>query len=78
MQTGAFKEEIIPGADIQQIRQEQGPGADSIASHFHAIQARMTEVDSGVNPLGLVKGVVPFDIDPVADQRREDPFRADL
>ena len=25
----------------------------------------MTEVDSGVNPLGLIKGVVPFDIDPV-------------
>ena len=29
------------------------------------IQTRLDEADAGLNPLGLAKGVVPFDIDPV-------------
>ena len=35
-----------------------------IATQFEDIQARMDEADKGLNPLGLAKGVVPFDIDP--------------
>jgi hypothetical protein len=62
---GALRAETIPGADIQQIDRSKAPELNSIASQFHRIQAKMGEVDSGVNPLGLVKGVVPFDIDPV-------------
>ncbi len=61
---GSLTAEIIPGADIQQIDRTKVPELVSIASQFHKIQSKMGEVDSGVNPLGLVKGVVPFDIDP--------------
>lgn len=62
---GALIAETIPGAGIQQIDRSKTPELASIASQFHKIQAKMTEVDSGINPLGLVNGVVPFDIDPV-------------
>ncbi len=62
---GALVAETIPGAGIQQIDRTKVPELSSIASHFQRIQTKMTEVDSGINPLGLVKGVVPFDIDPV-------------
>jgi hypothetical protein len=62
---GALIAEVIPGAGIQQIDRSKTPELASIATQFHKMQAKMTEVDSGVNPLGLVKGVVPFDIDPV-------------
>ena len=36
----------------------------TIASAYSDIQARMDESDNGLNPVGLAKGVVPFDIDP--------------
>ena len=61
---GAIKEEIIPGAGIQQIDRTKVPELVTIASQFQRIQSKMDEVDNGINPLGLVKGVVPFDIDP--------------
>jgi len=35
-----------------------------IASEFSEIQTQLDEADRGLNPLGLAKGVVPFDIDP--------------
>ena len=63
--TGTLTAETIPGADIQQIDRSKVPELTSIASQFQRIQTKMAEVDSGVNPIGLVKGVVPFDIDPV-------------
>ncbi|PLX99800.1 MAG: hypothetical protein C0622_09865 [Desulfuromonas sp.] len=63
--TGTFTEEIIPENEIQQIDRSKVPEITTIASQFQRIQSKMEEVDSGVNPLGLVKGVVPFDIDPV-------------
>lgn len=62
---GALIAETIPGAGIQQIDRSKAPELASIASQFHKMQARMSEVDGGINPLGLVKGVVPLDIDPV-------------
>ena len=38
---------------------------DELTSEFRSIQARVDQADAGLNPLGLAKGVVPFDIDPV-------------
>jgi hypothetical protein len=35
-----------------------------IISGFNSIQAQVDKADAGLNPLGLAKGVVPFDIDP--------------
>lgn len=35
-----------------------------IATQFALIQSKLDEADAGLNPLGLAKGVVPFDIDP--------------
>ena len=35
-----------------------------IAGQFLEIQAQVDEADQGLNPLGLAKGVVPFDVDP--------------
>lgn len=37
---------------------------DMIASEFGALQIKADKADKGLNPLGLAKGVVPFDIDP--------------
>ncbi len=37
---------------------------DEIIAHAEAIQAEMDAADRGLNPLGLARGVVPFDIDP--------------
>ncbi|MCL7489577.1 MAG: right-handed parallel beta-helix repeat-containing protein [Desulfobulbaceae bacterium] len=36
----------------------------NIAGNFDAIQAEVDMADTGLNPLGLAKDVVPFDIDP--------------
>jgi hypothetical protein len=35
-----------------------------IIAGFNSIQAQVDKADAGLNPLGLAKGVVPFDIDP--------------
>ena len=35
-----------------------------ISTQFADIQSKMDQADKGLNPLGLAKGVVPFDIDP--------------
>jgi hypothetical protein len=37
---------------------------DTIESGLKSIQAQIDKADRGLNPLGLAKGVVPFDIDP--------------
>ena len=62
--TGALKAQSIPAAGIQQINRSSVPELGTIVSLFQRIQSKMFEVDSGLNPLGLVSGVVPFDIDP--------------
>ncbi len=36
----------------------------AITSAYNDIQSRIDESDNGLNPVGLAKGVVPFDIDP--------------
>ncbi len=49
----------IDKIDRQSVREIQ-----EIPGHFDEIQARLDQADAGLNPLGLAKGVVPFDIDP--------------
>ncbi len=43
---------------------------DEVASHLSEMQLRLDQSDRGLNPLGLTKGVVPFDIDPVLVEDR--------
>ncbi len=49
---------------IQKIDRTTVPELQSIASAFWSIQNQADQADEGLNPLGLAKGVVPFDIDP--------------
>ncbi|MFP4474429.1 MAG: hypothetical protein ACLFOY_02650, partial [Desulfatibacillaceae bacterium] len=37
---------------------------NAIASEYRTIQSQIDESDQGLNPLGLAKGVVPFDVNP--------------
>jgi len=37
---------------------------DEVAAHISEMQARLDQSDAGLNPLGVAKGAVPFDIDP--------------
>lgn len=62
---------ILPSEDpdpthvgIQRLDRTTVDELDEIASEFRKIQAQMDEADRGLNPLGLAKGVVPFDLDP--------------
>ena len=43
----------------------------------HSVRA-VDKADAGLNPLGLAKDVVPFDIDPARVGARRDPLRAGL
>ena len=49
----------IDKIDRQTVREIQ-----EIPAQFTEIQTRLDQADAGLNPLGLAKGVVPFDIDP--------------
>jgi hypothetical protein len=62
---------ILPDEDpdpgnlgIQQIDRTTVNELDEIVSNFDAIQAQLDGADRGLNPLGLARDVVPFDIDP--------------
>lgn len=62
---------ILPETDenpnhvgIQRIQRDSVSELDEIAGYFQAIQAQVDKADAGLNPLGLARGVVPFDIDP--------------
>ena len=58
-------EDLDPGnLGIQQIDRTTVPELSEIVSSFDAIQAQLDGADRGLNPLGLAKDVVPFDIDP--------------
>jgi len=49
---------------IQKIDRTTVTDLPNIASAFSDIQTKVDQADSGLNPLGLAKNVVPFDIDP--------------
>jgi len=51
-------------AGIQKIDRTTVTEIGEIASAFNDIQSKVDQADSGLNPLGLAKNVVPFDIDP--------------
>jgi Concanavalin A-like lectin/glucanases superfamily/Pentaxin family len=51
-------------AGIEKIDRTTVLEIDEIAAAFDGVQSRMDRADAGLNPLGLAKGVVPFDIDP--------------
>ncbi|MEM9533062.1 MAG: hypothetical protein AAGA23_19235, partial [Pseudomonadota bacterium] len=63
----AIVQAVDPDPDnqgIQRIDRTNLPEIDEISARAVQIQQQMDEADRGLNPLGLAKGVVPFDIDP--------------
>jgi hypothetical protein len=70
---------LLPAEDtvhtgIQKIDRNTVLELREIASQFAAVQAQLDEADDGLNPLGLAKGVVPFDIDPARVAEGETHF----
>ncbi|MEE4270413.1 MAG: hypothetical protein V2I67_01980 [Thermoanaerobaculales bacterium] len=62
---------ILPAEDpdpthvgIQRIDRQHNDDLYEIITAYQSIQAKVDTSDRGLNPLGLAKGVVPFDIDP--------------
>jgi hypothetical protein len=62
---------ILPAVDpdtnhvgIQKIDRTTVLEIKEIVSGYEAVQSQVDKADAGLNPLGLAKGVVPFDIDP--------------
>lgn len=62
---------ILPAVDpdplhvgIQKVDRTTVEELTEIASQYTRVQTQVDEADTGLNPLGLAKGVVPFDIDP--------------
>ena len=51
-------------AESGQIDRPRVPELAEIASQAQVLQGKIDEADQGLNPLGLARGVVPFDIDP--------------
>ncbi len=49
---------------IQKIDRSRISELNEIAGHYRNIQRQVDKADAGLNPLGLAKGMVPFDIDP--------------
>ncbi|QKK02869.1 MAG: hypothetical protein HND55_09570 [Pseudomonadota bacterium] len=67
---------ILPDEDpdpgnlgIQQVDRSTVRELGEIVASFDAIQQQLDQADRGLNPLGLAKGVVPFDIDPAQVDR---------
>ena len=67
---------ILPDEDpdpgnfgIQKVDRTTVKELDEIVANFDSIQQQLDQADRGLNPLGLAKGVVPFDIDPIAVDR---------
>jgi hypothetical protein len=63
---------ILPAEDpdpshegIARVERGTVPELVEISTQFSAIEAQVQAADAGLNPVGLAKGVVPFDIDPV-------------
>jgi len=56
----------LPPEGIQKIDRVSTPELREIASGLRDIQNQVDSANGGVNPLGLARNVVPFDIDPTA------------
>ncbi len=59
---------------IQKIDRRTVNELDEVSSFYSEIQRQLDEADHGLNPLGLAKGVVPFDIDPARVDAGETHF----
>ncbi len=59
---------------IQKIDRTTVDELSEISSAYDSVQAQLDEADRGLNPLGLAKGVVPFDIDPARVEAGETHF----
>jgi probable HAF family extracellular repeat protein len=62
---------VLPSIDanpthvgIQKIDRTTVAELNEIVAHYDAAQAKLDESDAGLNPLGLAKSALPFDIDP--------------
>jgi len=60
---------ILPAVDeinqgIEKVDRTTVVELSQIVDQYGAVQAQLDQADAGLNPLGLAKGVVPFDIDP--------------
>ncbi len=65
--TNAILPDVDPDPErvgIQKIDRTTVSEISEIAGHYDAIQGQVDKADSGVNPLGLARGVISFDIDP--------------
>ncbi len=49
---------------IQRIQRDTVSELNEIVGYYQSIQGQVDKADAGLNPLGLARGVVPFDIDP--------------
>lgn len=49
---------------INKVDRTTVPELNEIVSQFTDLQAKLDQADAGLNPVGLAKNVVPFDIDP--------------
>ncbi len=56
----------LPPEGIQKIDRASTPELSEIAQSFRSIQSQVDAANTGLNPLGLARSVVPFDIDPTA------------
>ncbi|NJL29298.1 MAG: hypothetical protein HC897_16140 [Thermoanaerobaculia bacterium] len=59
---------------IQKIDRKTVDELDEIFAAYGTVQSQLDEADRGLNPLGLAKGVVPFDIDPARVDAGETHF----
>jgi hypothetical protein len=62
---------VLPATDpnpdntgITKIDRTTVPELNEIIAGYDSVQSQMDKADAGLNPLGLAKNVVPFDIDP--------------
>ncbi len=72
---------ILPAEDpnpdhfgIQRIDRTTVDDLDDVAARYLTVQTQVDQADRGLNPLGLAKGVVPFDIDPAQVDQGETHF----
>ncbi|TVQ35698.1 MAG: hypothetical protein EA370_09045 [Wenzhouxiangella sp.] len=72
---------ILPSEDpnpgnggIQRIERSTVSELDEIIGQFDSIQSQIDQADRGLNPLGLARDVVPFDIDPSRVDQGETHF----
>lgn len=84
--TGAFldwaaAQAVLPSEDsdpsaegLEKIDRSTVVELEEIVTAFRQIQGQIDKADAGLNPVGLAKGVIPFDIDPNAIDRGETHF----